>query len=172
MDPFNALSTAAATRKIPSLKEASPTKVMLCALVTSTDVPKDIDAAKEVTGGAGTASVKMAGRPADSPGLPAMVCDQSVPRDEGRSPPACQGSPCIRGHGTRPIHGLSPRPMIGKEHRSVTPTRPTTGILTPRKVTIRCQLVLPLSSIDDDLPLVKRDARVDLNPTSKRIRYT
>jgi hypothetical protein len=35
----------------------------------------------------------------------------------------------------RPAHALSPRLMIGKEHQSVTPTRPTTGILTLRKVT-------------------------------------
>jgi hypothetical protein len=44
------------------------------------------------------------------------------------------------------------------------------GILTPRKVTIRCQLVVPSSSSDD--PLVKHDAWVDLNPTGARIRYT
>jgi hypothetical protein len=52
------------------------------------------------------------------------------------------------------------------------PTRPTMGILTPSKVTIRRQLVAPLSSSDDDLPLVKHDARVDLNPGGARIRYT
>jgi hypothetical protein len=68
MDPFNALSTAAAARKIPPLKEASLAKVMLCALITSTDLQKDLDAAKEVTGGVGATSVKMAGRPANSPG--------------------------------------------------------------------------------------------------------
>jgi hypothetical protein len=62
--------------------------------------------------------------------------------------------------------------MIGKEHRSVTPTRPTTGILTPRKVTARRQLMVPSSSSDDDLSLVKHDARVDLNPDGTRIRYT
>jgi hypothetical protein len=32
--------------------------------------------------------------------------------------------------------------------------------------------MVPSSSSDDDLPLVKRDARVDLNPSSARIRYT
>jgi hypothetical protein len=58
MDPFNALSTAATTRKIPPLIEASPTKIMLCALITSTDLQKDLDAAKEVTVGAGTQSAK------------------------------------------------------------------------------------------------------------------
>jgi hypothetical protein len=72
----------------------------------------------------------------------------------------------------RPTCALPPRPMIGKEHRSVTPTHPTTGILTPRKLTIRCQLVVPSSSSDDDLPLVKHDARVDLNPGGARIHYT
>jgi hypothetical protein len=72
----------------------------------------------------------------------------------------------------RLVHALSPRPMIGKEHWQVTPTRPTLGILTPSKVTIRCQLVVPLSSSDDDLPLVKHDARVDLNPGGMRIHYT
>jgi hypothetical protein len=46
------------------------------------------------------------------------------------------------------------------------------GILTPRKVTIRCQLVVPSSSSDDDLPLVKHDARVDVNPGGAGIRYT
>jgi hypothetical protein len=34
MDPFNALSTTAATRKIILLKEAPPTKAMSYALVT------------------------------------------------------------------------------------------------------------------------------------------
>jgi hypothetical protein len=62
-DPFNALSTAAAARKIPPLKEAPPAKVMSCALVALTYLEKDLDAAKEVTGGAGTPLVKMAGRP-------------------------------------------------------------------------------------------------------------
>jgi hypothetical protein len=62
--------------------------------------------------------------------------------------------------------------MIGKEHRSITPTRPTTRILTPRKVTVWRQLVAPLSSNDDDLPLMKHDARVDLNPGIAVIRYT
>jgi hypothetical protein len=51
-------------------------------------------------------------------------------------------------------------------------TCPTTGILTLRKVTIRSQLVVPLSNSDDDLPLVKHDARVDLNLGGARIRYT
>jgi hypothetical protein len=46
------------------------------------------------------------------------------------------------------------------------------GILTPRKVTVRRQLVVPSSSRDDDLPLVKHDAQVDLSPSGARIRYT
>jgi hypothetical protein len=103
---------------------------------------------------------------------PAMVCGQLIPRDEGRSPPARQGSPCTRGRGTHLTHALSLHPTIGKEHRSVTPTRPTMGILTQRKVTSQHQLVVPSSSSDDDLPLVKHDARVDLNPDGARIRYT
>jgi hypothetical protein len=68
MDPFNALSTVVAARKIQPLKEAPPTKVMSCALVTSTDLEKDLDAAKEVTDGAGAPSTKMAGRLTNSPG--------------------------------------------------------------------------------------------------------
>jgi hypothetical protein len=68
MDPFNALFSTAATRKIPPLKEAPPTKVLSCALVASINLEKDIDAMKEVTGGANMPSAKMAGRPANSPG--------------------------------------------------------------------------------------------------------
>jgi hypothetical protein len=79
MDPFNALSTAASARKIPPWKETPPAKVMSCALVASKDLEKDLDDAKEVTGGAGTPSVKMAGRPARL----AMVCGHSAPSDEG-----------------------------------------------------------------------------------------
>jgi hypothetical protein len=67
---------------------------------------------------------------------------------------------------------LSPHLTIGKEHSSIMPTRPTTGILALREVTVRRQLVVPLSSSDDDLPLVKHDARVDLNPGGVRIHYT
>jgi hypothetical protein len=52
------------------------------------------------------------------------------------------------------------------------PTRPTTGILTPRKVTIWRQLVVPSSSSDDVLSLVKHDSQVDLNPDGTRICYT
>jgi hypothetical protein len=62
--------------------------------------------------------------------------------------------------------------MIGMEHRSVTPTSPTMGILTLRKVTARHQLVVPSSSSNNDLSLVKHDAWVDLNPGGTRIRYT
>jgi hypothetical protein len=47
MDPINALSTAAVARKIPLLKEAPPIKVMSCALVASTHLEKDLDAAKD-----------------------------------------------------------------------------------------------------------------------------
>jgi hypothetical protein len=72
----------------------------------------------------------------------------------------------------RPAHALSPRSMIRKEHRSVTPTHPTTRILTLRKVTAQLQLMVPSSSSDDGLSLVKHDARVDLNPGSAWISYT
>jgi hypothetical protein len=140
MDSFNALSTA---RKIPSLKEAPPTKVISCALVSSTDQEKDLDVAKEFTGGADAPLAKMAAWSGNSPGRPAMVCGHLAPRDEGWPPPARQGSPCTQGHGTRPAHALSPRLMIRKEHRSVMPTRPTTGIPTLRKVAIQRQLVVP-----------------------------
>jgi hypothetical protein len=176
MDPFNTMSTATAVRKIPPLREAPPAKVMSCALVASTDLERGLDATKEVTGGADTPSMKMAGRSANSPSHPAMVCGHSppppLPGDEGRSPPAHQGSPCARGRGTHLVHTLSPRPTIRKEHQLVMPTRPTTGVLTPRKVTIRHQHVVPLSSSNDDLLLVKHDTRVDLNPNGGRICYT
>jgi hypothetical protein len=46
------------------------------------------------------------------------------------------------------------------------------GILSPRMVTVQCQLVVPSSSSDDDLPLVKHVTRVDLNPGGVRICYT
>jgi hypothetical protein len=81
MDPFNALSTATTARKIPLLKEASPAKVMSCALVASTDLHKDLDAAKEVTEGAGAPSVQMVGRSA-------MVCGQPVSRDVTTNAPS------------------------------------------------------------------------------------
>jgi hypothetical protein len=174
MDPLNALSTTTATRKIPPLQEAPHAKDMSCALVASTDLEKDLYAAKEVNRGAGTPSAKMAGWLANSPGRPAMVCVNlpPPPRDEGRPSPVRQGSPCTQGYRTRPPRALSHRLMIGKEHRSVMPTRPTVGILTPRMVTIQCQLVVPLSSSDDDLSLVKHDTRVDLSRGGVRIRYT
>jgi hypothetical protein len=105
-------------------------------------------------------------------GRPAMVCGQSVPRDEGRSLLARQCSPCTRCRGPRPTCALSSCLTIGKEHRSVMPTRPTTRILTSRKVTIRHQLVVPMSSSYDDIPSVKHDTRVDLNPGGVRICYT
>jgi hypothetical protein len=46
------------------------------------------------------------------------------------------------------------------------------GTLTPRKVTIWCQLMVPLSSSNDHHSLLKHHARVDLNPSDARIRYT
>jgi hypothetical protein len=172
MDPFSALSTAAAARKIPPLKEASPAKVMSCALVASSDIEKDLDATEEVIGKAGAPSAKMVGQPANSSGRPTMVCGHLAHREEGWPSLACQDSLYTRGCGTCPTRALSPRLTIGKEHRSVMPTRPTTGTLTPRKVTIRHQLMVPLSSSDDDLSLVKHDAQVDLNPDDARSHYT
>jgi hypothetical protein len=62
--------------------------------------------------------------------------------------------------------------MIEKEHRSVMPTCPTMGILSQGKVIAQRQLVVSSSNSDDDLSLVKHDARVDLNPSGTRIRYT
>jgi hypothetical protein len=158
MDPFNALSTAATV-------ERGITRQGHVVCVDRIDRPTE---GLRCCKGGHWRSQHAIGKD----GWPAMVCGQSVPRDEGRSPPARQGSPCTRGHGMNPTHDLSPRPMIGKDHRLVTPTRPTMGILTPRKVTIRRQLVVPSSSSNDNLPLVKHDARVDLNPGGARIRYT
>jgi hypothetical protein len=170
MDPLNALSTTTAARKIPPLKEAPPAKVMSCALVASTDLEKDLDDVKEVTGGASVPSAKMAGVPANSPGRPTMVCGHSAPVMRVNHHQHAKVPLVLEGHRMHPDHALSPRPTIWKEHRSVTPTRPTTGILTSRKVIAWCQLVVPSSSSDDDLPLVKHDAWVDLNPSGMRIR--
>jgi hypothetical protein len=83
-----------------------------------------------------------------------------------------QGSPYTRGPGTHPALALSPHLMIGKEYRSVMPTRPTTGILTLRKVTAWHQLMVPSSSSDDELSLVKHDTQVDLNFDDVGIHYT
>jgi hypothetical protein len=165
MDPFNTLSTAAAVRMIPPQREASPAKVASCALVASTDLEKALDAVKEVTGGSGTPSAMMAGQPA-------MVGGCMTPLEVGEPSPAHQSSPAAQGCGSRPVHALSPPPTIGKEHHSATPTRLSMGVLTPKKITIRCQLVVPSSNNDDDLPLVKHDARVDLNSGGMRMRYT
>jgi hypothetical protein len=81
MDPFNAMSSAAATRKILPSKEASPGKVMSCVLIALTDLQKDLDATKEVTGGADVLLSKMAGQLA---GHGLWPID---PHDEGQSPP-------------------------------------------------------------------------------------
>jgi hypothetical protein len=79
MDPFNALFTTTAARKIPQLKEAPLAKVISCALIVSTDLEKDFDATKEVIRGAGVPSVKMASQSAKSPSWLAMVCGHSTP---------------------------------------------------------------------------------------------
>jgi hypothetical protein len=67
---------------------------------------------------------------------------------------------------------LSPHPTIRKEHHSVTPMRPSTGVLTLKKITIHHQLVVLSSSNDNDLLLARHDARVDLNSGGMRICYT
>jgi hypothetical protein len=77
-----------------------------------------------------------------------------------------------RGCVSRPIHALSPCPTIGKEHHLGMPTRSSAGVLTPKKITIQRQLMVPSSSSNDDLPLVRHDTRVDLNSGGARIRYT
>jgi hypothetical protein len=46
------------------------------------------------------------------------------------------------------------------------------GIVTIKKVTAWRHIVVPSSSSDDDLSLVKHDASVDLNPGCARIHYT
>jgi hypothetical protein len=45
------------------LKEASPAKVITCALIALAYLQKDIDAAKELTGGASVPLPKMASQP-------------------------------------------------------------------------------------------------------------
>jgi hypothetical protein len=52
---------------------------MSCALVTSTNLKRDLDATKEVTRGAGAPSAKMVGWPTNSPSWPAMVCGHLPP---------------------------------------------------------------------------------------------
>jgi hypothetical protein len=150
MGPFNTLSTTAAVRMIPPLTEASPTKVTSCALVASTDLVKALDAAKEVTGGAGMH--------VSNDVRPAMVGGRTTPLEEGQPSPVRQSSPAAQGHGSRPVRALSPHPMIGKEHSSVTPTCLSTGVLTLKKITIQHQLVVPSRNNDDDIPLMKHDA--------------
>jgi hypothetical protein len=62
----------------PAIEEAPPAKVMSCALVTSTNLEKTLDAAKEVTGGAGVPSAKMvADRPTPLAGRPWLVANRS-----------------------------------------------------------------------------------------------
>jgi hypothetical protein len=117
-------------------------------------------------------SAMMGGRPAKSRGQPTIVGGRLTPLELGQPSPTCQSSPTAHGRGLRPVRALSPHLMIGKEHRSVMPTHPFTGVLTPKKITIRCHMVVRSSSSDDDLPLVKHDARADLNPSGARIRYT
>jgi hypothetical protein len=46
------------------------------------------------------------------------------------------------------------------------------GVLTPRKVTIRRNVAIDNSSNDDNLPLPRHDAWVDLHPGYSRIHNT
>jgi hypothetical protein len=64
MESFNVVSTVAAVRAITLLKE-SPTKVMSCTLVASSNLDKVFNVTKDVTRGAGGPPVKMGGRPAN-----------------------------------------------------------------------------------------------------------
>jgi hypothetical protein len=86
MDPFNALSTTVAARKISPLKEAPPAKVESCALVAPTNLEKDLDAPKVVTGGAGAPSVNMAGRPTPLASRLWFVATQPPVRRAGHHP--------------------------------------------------------------------------------------
>jgi hypothetical protein len=103
MDPFNALSPATAARMIPPLREAPPTKVTSCALVTSTDLEKALDVVKDIIGGVGAPSVIMGGRPAKSPGRPAAVGGRLTPLEVGQPSPAHQSSPTAQGRGSHPV---------------------------------------------------------------------
>jgi hypothetical protein len=73
IDPLNALSTTAAARMIPLLREAPPAKVASCVLVASTDLEKALDVAKEVIEGADAPSVTTGSQPAKSPNRPTTV---------------------------------------------------------------------------------------------------
>jgi hypothetical protein len=46
------------------------------------------------------------------------------------------------------------------------------GVLTPKKITIWCQLVVLSSSSEDNLPLVRHIAQVDLTSDGVGICYT
>jgi hypothetical protein len=63
----------------PTVERGITRKVMLYAFVASKDLEKDLDATNEVTGGAGTPSVKIAGWLANSPGRLTLVCGHSPP---------------------------------------------------------------------------------------------
>jgi hypothetical protein len=165
MDPFNALSTAATARMIPPLRETPPAKVTSCMLVASTDLEKVLDTAKEVIEGADAPSATMGGQPATIGGLFTQL-------EVGQPSPACQSSPAAQGHASHPVRVLSPRPKIGKEQCSVMPMHPSMGVLTPKKITIRRQLVVPSSSSGDDLPLARYDTQIHLNSSGVRICYT
>jgi hypothetical protein len=115
---------------------------------------------KEIIGGVGVPLAMMSDRLAKPPSRLATVGGRLTPLEVGQPSPVCHCSPAAQGRGLHPFCVLSPRPTIGKEHHLVMPRRPSTGVLTPKNITIRCLLV------------VRHDARVDLNSCGTRIYYT
>lgn len=159
-ESFNFVSTAAASKAIPPMKEPPPEKVAQVTLVESRDLEIVLDSAKGHSPGGW------------APG--SSVGDRPAPSKAGRPGSGRPGSPLPSARSERPPRPLSPRPTIGKgkEHRTGTPTRPTTGVLTPKKATVRRHLRVEDSDDDDGAPLVKHDASIHMKATSGRIRYT
>jgi hypothetical protein len=152
MESFNIVSTAAATR----------------AISTASDLEHVLDAAKGNPKGADTPLNLMG----DSTSNTSKGCRHLAPISVPQSSPMHHDSLISHACGSHPVCALFPHPTIRKEHRSMTPTRPMMGVLTPRKVTIRCNMVINNDSGDDNLPLMRHDGRVDLNSGGARIRYT
>jgi hypothetical protein len=90
-----------------------------------------------------------------------------TPLEVGRPAPMRDASLSARVRVGRDLHG-----HFSLVKRSVIPMRQMLGVLSPRKVTIRHNLVVHSGNSDDDLPLVRHDDRVDLKPDDVRIRYT
>jgi hypothetical protein len=98
MKSFNVISTAAAMRGIPSVKE-SPVKVASCTLVASSDLDKVLDVTKDITRGADAPMTKMGGQLANIDGRPAMSFGRPSPLEVGHSTHAREASPCAQGRG-------------------------------------------------------------------------